>query len=60
MFNSTQDHLVKPRNSELVMRMAGSAQKELVRLTNSFHVATLDHDSELIRERILEFARANA
>jgi carboxylesterase len=60
VFNSPQDHLVKPANSELIMRKAGSADKELVQLANSFHVATLDHDAELIRDRILEFARANA
>jgi esterase/lipase len=42
------------------MEKAGSAPKELVQLANSFHVATLDHDAELIRERILQFARANA
>jgi carboxylesterase len=60
VFASPQDHLVKPANSELVMRNAGSEDKELVQLTNSFHVATLDHDAELIRERILAFARATA
>jgi carboxylesterase len=60
VFNSPQDHLVKPANSELIMRRAGSQDKELVRLANSFHVATLDHDAELIRERVLAFARANA
>jgi carboxylesterase len=60
VFSSPQDHLVKPANSRLIMEKAGSAPKELVQLANSFHVATLDHDAELIRERILQFARANA
>jgi carboxylesterase len=60
VFNSPQDHLVKPANSELIMRMAGSTDKELVPLANSFHVATLDHDADLIRERVLAFARAHA
>jgi carboxylesterase len=60
VFHSPQDHLVKAANSELVMDKAGSADKELVPLANSFHVATLDHDAELIRERILGFARAHA
>jgi esterase/lipase len=40
--------------------MAGSTDKELVPLANSFHVATLDHDADLIRERVLAFARAHA
>jgi carboxylesterase len=60
VFNSPQDHLVKPANSELILRMAGSTDKELVQLANSFHVATLDHDAELIRGRVLAFARAHA
>ncbi len=60
VFSSPQDHLVKPANSELIMRMAGSSDKELVPLMNSFHVATLDHDAELIRGRVLAFARAHA
>jgi carboxylesterase len=60
VFSSPQDHLVKPANSQLIMRMAGSADKELVVLSNSYHVATLDHDAELIRERILAFAKSHA
>jgi carboxylesterase len=60
VFSSPQDHLVKPANSELIMRTAGSTDKELVLLPSSFHVATLDHDADLIRERVLAFARAHA
>jgi carboxylesterase len=60
VFSAPQDHLVKPANSELIMRKAGSTDKELIPLPNSYHVATLDHDAELIRERILEFGRAHA
>ncbi|MFL5800030.1 MAG: alpha/beta hydrolase [Actinomycetota bacterium] len=60
VFSSPQDHLVKPANSQLIMRKAGSTDKELVPLTNSFHVATLDHDADLIRARILQFARQHA
>jgi carboxylesterase len=60
VFSSPQDHQVDPGNSQLVMRMVGSTDKELVELPNSYHVATLDHDAELIRGRILSFARAHA
>jgi carboxylesterase len=60
VFSSPQDHLVKPSNSQLIMDMAGSTEKELVPLANSFHVATLDHDADLIRDRILIFARSHA
>jgi carboxylesterase len=60
VFSSVEDHLVKPANSARVMRRAGSAQKELIRLTNSYHVAPLDYDAELIFERVNSFARSLA
>ena len=58
VFSSPEDHTVKPMNSRLVMKKAGSSKKELVTLGNSYHVATLDYDAETIFERTLEFARA--
>jgi carboxylesterase len=42
------------------MNRVGSTDKELVLLNNSYHVATLDHDAELIFERTHEFAEARA
>ncbi|MBA3728452.1 MAG: alpha/beta fold hydrolase [Actinobacteria bacterium] len=60
VISSRVDHVVKPSNSRLVMRKAGSSVKELVRLESSYHVATLDHDSELISSRIALFVRSNA
>jgi carboxylesterase len=38
------------------MQHAGSAQKDLVSLSNSYHVATLDYDANLIFERTHSFA----
>jgi carboxylesterase len=55
LFSSVDDHVVKPSNSALVMARTGSTDKELVRLTNSYHVATLDYDAEAIFERTLRF-----
>ncbi len=55
VFSSVDDHVVKPSNARLVMSLAGSTDKELVRLTNSYHVATLDYDAEAIFERVLRF-----
>jgi carboxylesterase len=60
VFSSNVDHIVKPANSRYVMAKAGSAEKELVPLRNSYHVATLDYDAETIFERTLEFAKAHA
>jgi carboxylesterase len=60
VFSSTEDHVVRPANSRYVYERAGSAEKELVPLPNSYHVATLDFDAPLIFERTLAFAGALA
>jgi carboxylesterase len=57
VFSADEDHLVKPSNSRYVFDRVGSSQKELIRLTNSYHVATIDYDADLIFERVHEFAR---
>jgi carboxylesterase len=56
VFSSPQDHVAKPANSRYVMEHVGSVEKELVTLPNSYHVATLDNDAQLIFERTLRFA----
>jgi carboxylesterase len=55
VFSATDDHTVKPDNSRLVMDRVGSQRKELVTLTNSYHVATLDYDADLINQRTYAF-----
>ena len=55
VFSSADDHTVKPANSSFVISHAGSTNKELVRLSNSYHVATLDYDADEIFERTLRF-----
>jgi carboxylesterase len=60
VFSADQDHLVKPASSRYVFGHVASPKKELIRLTNSFHVATLDYDAELISGRVLEFAQSLA
>jgi carboxylesterase len=56
VFSSPNDHTVKPANSKLVFDRAGSADKETVVLSNSYHVATLDEDAPMIFQRTLAFA----
>jgi carboxylesterase len=60
VFSAVEDHVVKPSNSRYVFDRVGSSQKELIPLTNSYHVATLDYDAELIFQRVLDFARSVA
>jgi carboxylesterase len=57
-FSAPEDHTVKPKNSRRLIQRAGSVKKELVGLPNSYHVATLDYDADMIFERTLEFARS--
>jgi carboxylesterase len=60
LLQSSEDHVVPNGVAEWVIDRVGSPEKELVWLTNSYHVATLDHDAELIFERTHEFAEAHA
>lgn len=55
LFSSTQDHVVPKGTAEWLLSRVGSERKEHVELPNSYHVATLDHDAELIFERTHEF-----
>ena len=55
LFVSDEDHVVPPSNAELIFEKVFSEHKEIVHLENSYHVATLDHDQDLIIERSLEF-----
>lgn len=53
---SDQDHVVDPVSSQVIAERV-SGPVEVVRLTRSYHVATLDHDRDLIAERTIAFAR---
>jgi carboxylesterase len=52
-----RDHVVPPENGPHLLKKLGSEDKELVWLENSYHVATLDNDADLIAERIARFIR---
>jgi carboxylesterase len=58
VFRSDEDHVIPRGNAERVLSRAGSARKQLVRCPNSYHVITLDHDAEMVRERVLAFIRS--
>jgi carboxylesterase len=55
LFHSVDDHTLPVSNTEIVMKRVGSLSKERIELTNSFHVATLDYDAEIIFEKSLIF-----
>lgn len=54
-FRSPEDHVVDGQTIELVRERVGSEHTEYVELTNSYHVATIDHDAEIIFERTAAF-----
>ena len=55
MFRSQTDHVVDRLSGDLLYRRATSTTVTEVPLPNSYHVATLDYDAELIFSRTAEF-----
>lgn len=54
--NSPQDHVVPPTDSDHIAAHV-SGPVERITLERSYHVATLDHDAELIERSAVDFAR---
>ncbi|MDO8307127.1 MAG: alpha/beta fold hydrolase [Actinomycetota bacterium] len=57
LFRSAQDHVVEPSNAEYILSHVSSTDIEEVVLADSFHVATLDHDAEVIHRDSIAFVR---
>ncbi|MDQ3405739.1 MAG: alpha/beta fold hydrolase [Actinomycetota bacterium] len=57
VLHSAVDHVVEPENSRVVLSEVSSVDVTEVVLENSYHVATLDHDAEVIFTRSVEFVR---
>jgi carboxylesterase len=60
VIHSKEDHVVPPPNGPYIMSHISSTEKELLWLENSFHVATMDNDKELIAAQTLDFIRKHA
>jgi carboxylesterase len=56
VFASPVDHVISRSNPRGILARIGSERTELVPCPRSYHVVTLDHDAELVRERVLAFA----
>lgn len=56
LFSSREDHVVPKESSDRLVEILGS-QVRYVELENSYHVATLDNDADLISEGSEEFIR---
>jgi len=55
LFHSVEDHTLPVSNTEIIMASLGSVNKTRIELINSYHVATLDYDQELIYQNSLTF-----
>ncbi|HUX65773.1 MAG TPA: alpha/beta fold hydrolase [archaeon] len=57
LFHSTEDHVLPVSNTEIIMAEIGSEKKQRIELVNSYHVATVDYDSDFIFENSLLFVQ---
>ena len=55
LFHSVEDHTLPVANTEIILSEIGSQSKTRIELVNSYHVATLDYDQELIFQNSLTF-----
>lgn len=58
-FRSDDDHVVDITSKGVILDGVSSTVTEFVELKDSFHVATLDNDAQLIFDRTAEFITAN-
>ncbi|MDQ0232480.1 alpha/beta hydrolase [Metabacillus malikii] len=54
LFKSTTDHVVAPNNSEYIYKNIDSEEKQIIELENSYHVASMDNDANMIVEYVVE------
>jgi len=59
VIQSRDDHIVVPDNAPFIIENNGAEDKRLLWLENSYHVATLDHDKELIARETLKFIQTH-
>lgn len=57
ILQSDVDNVVPPVNGDIILKGLGSVDKQLIRLHDSLHVATLDNDKDRIVELMLNFIR---
>jgi carboxylesterase len=55
VFSSSVDHIVPPANQRELYESIASADKTLVELHDSYHLATMDNDKEFVFARTLDF-----
>jgi len=57
LLRGRQDHVVEPSNAAFILANVSSADATEVVLERSYHVATLDHDADIINQESIDFVR---
>jgi carboxylesterase len=57
IFKSKEDHVVPKISATYTINNIGSKQKELIWLENSYHVATIDFEKDLLAAKSIEFIK---
>ena len=57
IIQSREDRVLPPENGPYMMECIASADKRLVTLPNSYHVATMDYDRALVADEVIGFVR---
>ncbi|MGH2316161.1 alpha/beta hydrolase [Planococcus sp. SE5232] len=55
-FQSLEDHVVPPGNTDYILRRVQSERKRKYELHNSYHIASMDHELDFIAEKAIQFA----
>jgi carboxylesterase len=57
---SADDHVVPPPNAEYITQKIRSEEKQILRLANSYHVATIDNDKDVILQAAVAFIKQHS
>ncbi|MCX6444360.1 MAG: alpha/beta fold hydrolase [Actinobacteria bacterium] len=60
LFHSVEDHTLPVTNTEIIMKEINSREKNRIELVNSYHVATMDYDAEIIFENSRVFIESHS
>jgi carboxylesterase len=55
LVQSEEDHVAPPGNLDFIHDRIGSQDKERIRLRNSYHVISLDHDRQMVLDHSIRF-----
>ncbi len=58
-FQSIEDHVVPPENTDYIMANLQSYTKEIIPLIDSYHVASMDNEKKMIAKQCCQFIAKN-